>query len=273
MTKAKKRVANRKKSSKRGRTSAKHVRKKVAGQTTEKKQNAKPAARKPAVPKEARTSEKLFFFTVDKYGTISEADFKKPKINRDIFDNISIQRLTTPENIIDEIEYYDALVERFRWLARDERKSLLRRIEQQESRDNRELRRMKLVAKKLEDEDDGWKEWIEIEGNEGAPRFGKLIVDWLAAPIEWQEDMPDNADAQGSAKRFFEREESATLEKLGVSIVEGEGPGSTYYAAELNRKVEEANEIAMKLGLSYRFREESGVASIGDDIDDENMTD
>lgn len=86
------------------------------------------------------------------------------------------------------------------------------------------------------------------------PQFKKVIVDWLAAPIEWQEDMPDNATAVGSAKRYFENEDLATLDKLGVWIIEGEFPGSTYYAAELRKKVEEANEIAQKLGLSYRFR-------------------
>jgi hypothetical protein len=87
--------------------------------------------------------------------------------------------------------------------------------------------------------------------------FKKEIMDWLAAPIEWEEDMPDNASAQGSAKRFFEHEDLAILDKLGVEIVEGESPNSTCYAAELNKEVEEANEIAQKLGLSYRFREDS----------------
>jgi hypothetical protein len=54
---------------------------------------------------------------------------------------------------------------------------------------------------------------------------------------------------------FFENEDGAILDKLGVRIVEGEYPGSTYYAAELEKPVEEANGIAQKLGLSYRFRE------------------
>ena len=61
-------------------------------------------------------------------------------------------------------------------------------------------------------------------------------MDWLAAPVEWQEDMPYNASAQGIAKHFFEHEDLATLDKLGVWIVEGEFPGSTYYAAELRTK-------------------------------------
>ena len=113
---------------------------------------------------------------------------------------------------------------------------------------------MKRLAKASEDEDDGWKEWIKIEGNEEVHRFKNLIVDWLAAPIDCKEDMPDNASAVGSAKSFFENEDLATQNHLGVRIIEGEFPGSTYYAAELHKKVEDANEIAQKLGLSYRFR-------------------
>jgi hypothetical protein len=206
-----------------------------------------------------KQSGKLFFFDVDEHGTLTECDFKEPKINSELFDKISIDRLITPEDIIDEVEYCDALVEHFRRLARDEQEKLTQRIELQEYRDDKELQRMKRLAEELEDE--GWKKWIKTEGDEGTPRFKKVIVDWLAAPIEWTEDMPDNATAQDSAKRFFEHEDLATLDKLSVSIVEGEFPGSTYYAAELSGTVEKANEIAQQLGLSYRFREKGRGAA------------
>jgi hypothetical protein len=208
-----------------------------------------------------KQSGKLFFFYVDEAGTLTECDFKEPKINSELFDKISIDRIATPEDIIDEVEYYDALVEHFRRLARDEQDKLTQRIELQDYRDDKELQRMKRLAEELEDEDEGWKKWIKTEGDEGTPRFKKVIVDWLAAPIEWTEDMPDNATAQDSAKCFFEHEDLATLDKLNVSIVEGEYPGSTYYAAELSGTVEKANEIAQQLGLSYRFREKGKAAA------------
>lgn len=49
---------------------------------------------------------------------------------------------------------------------------------------------------------------------------------------------------------------AATLtEELGIKIVEGEHPGSTYYAAELRVPVEDANEAAARLELPFRFRQ------------------
>ena len=42
-----------------------------------------------------KQSKKLFFFDVDDDGNITDSDFKEPKINSDLFDNISTDRLTT----------------------------------------------------------------------------------------------------------------------------------------------------------------------------------
>jgi hypothetical protein len=40
---------------------------------------------------------------------------------------------------------------------------------------------------------------------------------------------------------------------LGVDIVEGEHPGSTYYAAELRGNIDEANRAAEAAGIPVRF--------------------
>lgn len=58
----------------------------------------------------------------------------------------------------------------------------------------------------------------------------------------------------GAAKVFFDSLDFDTLDALGIKIVEGEYPGSTYYAAELLRDVEEANVAASEMGLPVRFR-------------------
>ena len=55
-----------------------------------------------------------------------------------------------------------------------------------------------------------------------------------------------------------------TLDELGIKIVEGEYPGSTYYAAELMGDVEEANVVAARLGVPVRFGEISAMAALGE---------
>jgi hypothetical protein len=46
-------------------------------------------------------------------------------------------------------------------------------------------------------------------------------------------------------------------ETLGVVVIEGEFPGSTYYAAELTISTEEANRRAETSGLPVRFIDEA----------------
>jgi hypothetical protein len=43
------------------------------------------------------------------------------------------------------------------------------------------------------------------------------------------------------------------MDALGVVIIEGEHPGSSYFAAELRIPVEEANAIAEENGWTIRF--------------------
>ncbi|WP_312260634.1 hypothetical protein [Limnohabitans sp.] len=58
------------------------------------------------------------------------------------------------------------------------------------------------------------------------------------------------------AKRYFEDYPSEILDEIGVEVIDGEHPGSTYFAARLKRKIDisEANKVAKKLGLPFRFK-------------------
>jgi hypothetical protein len=104
-----KETRKRKKRSKRDRVSTKPARQKTAKRTTTKKVKSKVQR---ADTKGPERSADIDEFEVDKYGTIRSSDFTEPKINRDIFDIISIDRLTTPKNIIEEVEFpYNAIVE------------------------------------------------------------------------------------------------------------------------------------------------------------------
>lgn len=57
-----------------------------------------------------------------------------------------------------------------------------------------------------------------------------------------------------SAYRFFSGMDYADLKTLGVKLIEGEHPGSTYFAAELAIPIEEANARAEAAGIDIRFK-------------------
>ena len=50
-----------------------------------------------------------------------------------------------------------------------------------------------------------------------------------------------------------EFEPNEVIELLGIEIVEGEYPGSSYYAAELSMSIDEANKIAEQNKVAIRF--------------------
>ena len=57
-----------------------------------------------------------------------------------------------------------------------------------------------------------------------------------------------------SAYRFFSSMDYADIRTLGVKVIEGECPGSTYFAAELRIPIEEANARAEAAGIPVRFK-------------------
>jgi hypothetical protein len=53
--------------------------------------------------------------------------------------------------------------------------------------------------------------------------------------------------------QFFEEMDPSDLDALGVEIVEGEHPGSSYYAARLRGDLKAANRAAKKHDIPVRF--------------------
>lgn len=58
--------------------------------------------------------------------------------------------------------------------------------------------------------------------------------------------------AQGAALAYW-RDEAELADDLGVIIVEGDCPGSSYFAAELRMDLQEANALAAARGIPIRF--------------------
>ena len=53
---------------------------------------------------------------------------------------------------------------------------------------------------------------------------------------------------------FFQCMDGHELDLLGVILVEGAFPGSSYYAAELAGELDAANQAAERAGIPVRFR-------------------
>lgn len=203
-----------------------------------------------------RAATDPWYFVVDKYGTILVPDYPEAEVWSEVFD-IDPARLHTPQDVIDAVDGCPPLASYFQDLAIDEADQLQQTLGEQGIAYRVRHRHMKKVIEAITDDPDfGWQAWIELEGATVLPRFRALITDWLMQPPDYMQSefFPVNHGCQGRAKAFFEMLDSDTLDALGVVIVEGDHPGSTYYAAELRRDMEDANIVAMRLKLPFRFK-------------------
>jgi hypothetical protein len=186
-----------------------------------------------------------WYFEVNDYGTIVDPGVAMPRIRADVFD-VWDRLPRDPEHLIGEVESIGPLVSAFQQLAAGEREDLENELSMLDDFD----------------EVDGWKALVRREGQAGINRYWEFIERWLKEPIDWdeQEWFPKDWSGQGTALEFFHRLDRDALYALGVAIVEGDHPGSSYYAAELRNELADANVAAQRLGLPFRFRAEGVLA-------------
>lgn len=108
-----------------------------------------------------------------------------------------------------------------------------------------------------EDEDvpDDWEAWLMSADEETIDMLIDRVNDWI-------NDIPDERDyeianlrgysGRGDALRFF-RDDFAYCDDLDIVVVEGDCPGSSYFAAELRKDIDEANALAQELDIPIRF--------------------
>ena len=210
---------------------------------------------------EAQTNP--WFFGVNEHGTLIEEGVKEPETWGDIFDYLASEDFKDPKSTIEALEGCYALTSYLDTQLNKEIESLEEDLDTDppESKQALAALQKKIDAlKALRDEyEEPWQDWIELEGKEGLSKFKELVEDWLAEPIDWMqaEWIPVRSGAQGAAFGFFEDQPCELLKQLGVVIVDGEHPGSSYVAAELRAKIGDANEAAERLGMPFRFKREN----------------
>lgn len=109
------------------------------------------------------------------------------------------------------------------------------------------------LEERVEDE---WLEWYQQASGTDRTNIRWIIDDWLSEapdPCQEWESYYKTGNAQGAAYDRFLREDPELMHALGIVVIEGDCPGSSYYAAELHTEVEAANRIAAEHGWTIRF--------------------
>jgi len=108
-----------------------------------------------------------------------------------------------------------------------------------------------------EEPEEGAEFWLlTLTNSEFEEHVVPEIEKWFNSPPNWNwEDdyLPMNSTSQGAALEFFQTMDGKDLDVIGVVIVMGEHPGSTYYAAELEIDLDTANNAAIKAGINVQF--------------------
>jgi hypothetical protein len=194
-----------------------------------------------------------FLFDVDEYGTIVEPGVVEPQIRSDIYD-IDPMTICDPDSLVNAVEQYPELVSHFAALVASEVEEAQRHINPNDPSADGSASPMGVVELIKTSEVD-WSDWVRARGREGLPAYRHEIAEWLSAPVDWDavEWWPSNWSGQGTALEFFQSMENETLDALGVVIIEGEHPASSYFAAELRASIPHANAMAAVMALPFRF--------------------
>ena len=200
----------------------------------------------------------MTFYEVAGHGTLSDPGVAGPKVRADVFERLSLGIIRTTDELISEVDDCVPLASHFSILAEAHLASIEEELEDEDSGlGSIARRRLAFLAAALRhDPDTGWRDWVAHEGDPGLVSFKERIEDWLAEDIDWDEAewFDSGWSGQNAALGFFSGLSAAVRKLLGVVIIEGEHPGSSYYAAELRGEIGPANAVAQALGLAFRFR-------------------
>lgn len=205
-------------------------------------------------------------FEVGSSGTLNMADFWEPTIRSKFYESVSDSWSESPANLADAMEECEPLawaVHSIYTEIRDEIQSDIDGIIENSGVFKKRIAALKTRLKAMPEEPyEGVEAWLlSHTSTEFEQRIVPEIESWFDKPpdFNWEgEHLPKDATAQGAALEFFHNMAGSDLDTLGVTIVEGEHPGSTYYAAELMSDIDAANKAAENAGIPVRFKKRKG---------------
>lgn len=105
------------------------------------------------------------------------------------------------------------------------------------------------------DPNDDWDDWLARADDNTVGYLIDQANDWITGiPNESDYERADISgySGRGQALRFF-RNDFEYCADFDIVIVEGDCPGSSYFAAELRMDIDEANAYAVEYGIPIRF--------------------
>ena len=102
---------------------------------------------------------------------------------------------------------------------------------------------------------DTWQDWLAHADDETVAWLVREANDWInSSPNESDYERADigGYSGRGQALRFF-RDEFDDNDLFDIVIVEGDHPGSSYFAAELRMSIDRANALAAECEVPIRF--------------------
>ncbi len=193
-------------------------------------------------------------FEVWKGGTLAEAGFEENTSRRDFYQ--CRDQWKGPGELVEAMDECPPLA----WQILDAYSDFLREREAEiESANPASARKLNAKLDAMpEESENGAREWIARVPPAVFRSVARRMSDWFDQPPDWasEEDYIDeHLTAHGAALAYFRDMDASLRNDLKILIVEGEHPGSTYYAAELAQSDDEANRVAEAVGLAIRFVE------------------
>ena len=200
-------------------------------------------------------------FEVDDGGTLRMADYADAERRADFDDYVPNFWSDSPKDLVEAMDECQPLAWAVGGIYFEFRAGIKEDLRDTQGDGSLEKRRRASLATRLEmlpeEPEEGAVEWLlGLSCKEFDHWVVSEIDKWLDEPPDWgseQDYLPESGTAKGAALEYFQNMAIDKLETLGVEVIEGEHPGSTYYAAELTGDIDVANRAAEASGIPVRF--------------------
>lgn len=205
--------------------------------------------------------ETVLEFEVHDGGTLIVANFAELTTRAEFYEDVADRWMDSPQDLIDAMSDCQPLAWEVQSIYSDAREEIDSALHDVETNASSNKPRIAALKKRLanlpEEPEEGTSDWLlSLTNDEFESRVIPIIGRWFDEEPNWgdEEDyLPSGMTAQGAALSYFRNMDVSILKSLGVVIVEGDRPGSTYYAAELEGDIAHANAVVVKHNLDIRF--------------------